>query len=161
VLRLAAAAFSALALLSVSGGWAGEHTSAAASCAVTKPNGKMPAGVAVNSDSYGSDALGTLLWPQGKVVFVPGGSGFILEDGSLSMKFPWWRGVTGKLTITGRRLDGAAPPLRARIPGGYGDTGFQASGIIFPTTGCWEVTGSVGEASLTFVTLVERVASAK
>ena len=115
----------------------------------------------MSPESYGSDALGTVLWPQGKVVFVPGGSGPVLEDGSLSMKFPWWRGVTGQLTITGRRLDGAAPPLRARIPEGYGDTGFQATGIIFPTTGCWEVVGSVGGASLTFITLVERVPQAK
>jgi hypothetical protein len=44
--------------------------------------------------------------------------------------------------------------MGANIPSGYGDSGFQATGIIFPTEGCWEVTGRVGEASLTFVTLV-------
>ncbi len=47
-----------------------------------------------------------------------------------------------------------APPLRADIPEGYGLSGFQASGVIFPTEGCWEVTGRVGNVSLTFVTLV-------
>jgi hypothetical protein len=62
--------------------------------------------------------------------------------------------VTGKLRIEGRRLDGPAPPLTADVPDGYGDAGFQASGIDFPTEGCWEVTGRVGSASLTFVTLV-------
>jgi hypothetical protein len=51
-------------------------------------------------------------------------------------------------------LDGAAPPLSTSIPDGYGPTGFQASGVTFPTEGCWEVTGRVGNASLTFVTLV-------
>jgi hypothetical protein len=73
------------------------------------------------------------------------------------MKFPWVRGVRGKLTIQGKRLDAPAPPLRAHIPDGYGDTGFQATGIIFPTEGCWEVTGKVGDSSLTFVTRVVRV----
>jgi hypothetical protein len=33
-------------------------------------------------------------------------------------------------------------------------TGFQASGVQFPTEGCWEVTGTVGTTSLTFVTFV-------
>ena len=75
-------------------------------------------------------------------------------DGSIDEKFPWWRGVSGSLSIRGRRIDGSAPPLRARIPSGYGDGGFQASAIIFPTEGCWQVTGSVGLAALTFVVLV-------
>jgi hypothetical protein len=70
------------------------------------------------------------------------------------MKFGWWRAVTGPLRITGRRLDGEAPPLRADIPSGYGDTGFQATGVIFPTEGCWQVTGTVAGSTLTFVTFV-------
>jgi hypothetical protein len=78
------------------------------------------------------------------------------------MKFPWWRGpgVVGALAITGRRLgpqaDKSAPPLQAEIPQGYGETGFQASALVFPTEGCWEVTGRAGEAALTFVTWVTR-----
>ena len=54
-----------------------------------------------------------------------------------------------------------SPPRRAGrrltatdVPDGYGVTGFQASAVTFPTEGCWEVTGRVGNASLTFVTLV-------
>jgi hypothetical protein len=62
------------------------------------------------------------------------------------------------LTIEGRRLDDKASPLHAAIPGGYGDKGFQPSGIRFPTEGCWEVTGSVGNTKLTFVTLILRAA---
>jgi len=73
------------------------------------------------------------------------------------MKWGWRRGVRGQLRIEGRRLDESAPPLRADIPAGYGDFGFQASALIFPTPGCWEVTGRVGAASLTFVTLVQRI----
>lgn len=69
---------------------------------------------------------------------------------------PLWRGPGGRgsLTIAGRRLDAPAPPLTADIPNGYGDTGFQATAIIFSTAGCWEVTGKAGDASLTFVALV-------
>jgi hypothetical protein len=136
-------------------------------CAVTVPNGSEPPGVfthhgpndnpAKNSNLYGNGKLWTVLWPNGTVEFRPGGPGFMDSDGSLSMKFPWWRGVRGKLTIEGRRLDASAPPLRASIPEGYGDTGFQSTALIFPTEGCWEVTGKVGEVSLTFVTRVVKV----
>jgi hypothetical protein len=67
------------------------------------------------------------------------------------MKFPWWRLAEGQLLISGRRLDGDAGPLRARIPSGYGNIGFQSTALIFPTVGCWEVTGRIGDKSLTFV----------
>ena len=36
----------------------------------------------------------------------------------------------------------------------YRLTGFQANGVIFPTRGCWTITGSAGKATLSFVTLV-------
>jgi hypothetical protein len=69
-------------------------------------------------------------------------------------KLGWWRGVAGKLAITGERLDGQAPALSAHVPDGYGATGFQATAVTFPTTGCWKVVGSVGDARLTFVVRV-------
>lgn len=47
-----------------------------------------------------------------------------------------------------RRLDASAPSLLAHVPEGYGNAGFQATGIIFPTEACREVTGKVAEASL-------------
>jgi hypothetical protein len=115
-------------------------------CNVTRANGRG-----------GNALLSTDLWPDGTIVFRPGGPGFVTADGALSMKWGWRRAVRGQLRIEGRRLDGPAPPLRAEIPAGYGDFGFQSSALIFPTTGCWEVTGRVGTASLTFVTLVERI----
>jgi len=123
-------------------------------CPVTAPNGSAPPGEQPSPYLHGNGQIWTALWPEGRVVFEPGGPGQILPDGSLDMKWGWWRGVTGQLTIEGRRLDASAPPLRADIPEGYGATGFQASGLIFPSPGCWEVTGKVGEAKLTFVTLV-------
>jgi hypothetical protein len=44
--------------------------------------------------------------------------------------------------------------VRADVPDGYGDLGFQATGIHFPVEGCWKVTGTVGTTHLTFVTYV-------
>ena len=126
-------------------------------CPMTVPNGYTPRGEPPSRSRHGNSALWTLLWPGGTVVFAPGGSGFVLPDGSLSMKWPWTRGVRGTLTIRGKRLDAPAPPLRARIPEGYGDIGFQSTALIFPTPGCWEVTGQVNGKSLTFVTLVVKI----
>ena len=129
-------------------------------CEVTKPNG-IAAGVEQPAPgSYGNRevSVGPFgLWPDGTIVFKPDGAGFVTRDGSLGMKFGWLRGVSGQLRIKGRRLDAEAPPLRAEVPGGYGDRGFQATYVIFPTPGCWEVTGSVGDSNVTFVTNVVKV----
>jgi hypothetical protein len=119
---------------------------------LVRPAGEPPAG------NHGNDSrtIATALWP-GTVAFKPGGPGCVDPDGTLGMKWPWWRGTRGSLTIEGRRLDGPAAPLRASIPHGYGQTGFQVSGLMFPTPGCWEVTGRVGAESLTFVVHVIKI----
>jgi hypothetical protein len=123
------------------------------SCPVTRPNGatytQEPAG-----GNHGNEFLITGLWPNGIVEVRSNGPGQRLADGALMMKFFWWRLVEGELSLSGRRLDALAAPLRAQIPRGYGKVGFQASGLIFPTPGCCEVTRRVGNGSLTFVTRV-------
>lgn len=126
-----------------------------ATCPVTLPNGSTPPEERPNALQHGDDGLWTELWPAGIVLVTPDD---VQPDGSLAMKFPWWRGpnVHGQLAVTGRRLDTAAAPLRARVPEGYGDTGFQSTALFFPSDGCWEVGGRAGGASLTFVTLVVR-----
>ena len=125
-------------------------------CPVTPPYGQNPPGENPSELYLGNDGLTTMLWPEGTIRFVEGGPGSVEADGSLAMKFPWWRGegVRGPLTISERRLDREAKPLRADIPEGYGETGFQASGLIFASAGCWEVTARAGEAELSFVTRV-------
>jgi hypothetical protein len=131
------------------------------SCPVTEPNGQQPP-IGENvfgrgPGGHGNDELWTNVWTWGKgEVLVP--LTHVQADGSLGgMKWPWWRGVPGDLVIEGHRIDADAPPLRADIPAGYGERGFQVSGLIFPSTGCWEVTGRVGGSSLTFVVLVKRL----
>lgn len=128
-----------------------------AGCAITPPNGSLPPGEQAASPDYlGSDGLWTVLWPEGRVIFEPGGAGEIRSDGSLAMKFPFWRGegVVGPLTVSGVRLDGDSSSMTAEIPDGYGLTGFQATALVFPSAGCWEVTAAVGEHRLTFITQV-------
>lgn len=133
-------------------------------CPVTQPNNvQPPPGENVfgrGPGGFGNDELWTNLWTWGEgEVRVP--PDHVQPDGSLGgMKWPWWRGVPGQLRIEGRRLDGPAPPLRAEIPEGYGERGFQATGLIFPTAGCWEVTGRLNGASLRFVLLVRQEATA-
>lgn|SRR5438034_4975370 len=125
-------------------------------CPVTMPRhgaaGVSPDDLFGWGSSYGNGKLWVGgLWPHGVIAADPG---FVEKDGATDMKFGWWRKVAGKLEITGRRLDGPAPPLDANVPDGYGDTGFQATGVTFPREGCWQVTGKIGRTSLTFVTFV-------
>jgi hypothetical protein len=130
-------------------------------CPVTLPRRGGPPGASPDSffgwgDSYGNGKLWVGgLWPHG---VIDAGPEFVAKDGSVGMKFGWWRAVAGRLRISGRRLDAAAPPARGDVPEGYGDRGFQASGVHFPTEGCWQVTGKVGSTTLTFVTYVVKQA---
>ena len=100
-------------------------------------------------------------WPQGTLaagILPDGGSrATVAEDGSIHAKLGWWRGVPGTLRITGRRLDADAAPLRAHVPTGYGAKGFQPTGLVFPTVGCWRVVGQSGDARLTFVVKVTKL----
>jgi hypothetical protein len=65
-------------------------------------------------------------------------------------KVLWVRPVGAQLKVSGRRLDGDAGPLRAQIPAGYRYT-YQASGLEFSTSGCWEIEATAGEARVKFV----------
>lgn len=129
----------------------------AATCAVTKPV-QAPATISSalfgSASAFGSDALWVGGLGENGVILAD--REFVNPDGSIGWKFGWYRFASGMLSITGQRLDAAAPPLRASIPAGYGSSGFQASGVDFPTEGCWEVTGSLDSTSLTFVAFVLR-----
>jgi hypothetical protein len=131
---------------------------AAQACPVTLPNRVAP-----HADfNYGNAKLRAQLnWADGVLragVLPDGGSvATVQPDGSIWAKLGWWRGVPGRLVIAGRRLDAPAPPLRADVPTGYGSTGFQATGLEFPTVGCWRVVGRQGSAKLVFVVRVRYV----
>jgi hypothetical protein len=154
---------SALVLAVICSGRASFAARSDAGCDVTAPNGVVAGNAQRKPWSFGNPRLSVGpfgLWPEGTVVFRPGGPGFVTQGGGLGMKFGWTRGVPGTLTVSGRRLDGTAPPLIFETNDGYGSVGFQASYLIFPTPGCWEVTARVGEredASVTFTTKVVKV----
>jgi hypothetical protein len=175
VVVLGAAAATGIALSVGSGGQTGgaqQATSGRANCAVTVANGSTPPGENPTPDVHGNGKLWTGLNRDGRFVVAPesapeylgpGGEiavdGVLLPDGSVGIKAPWWRGpgARGRVRVRARRLDAHAPRVDRTVPpSGYGLTGFQAMGLGLPTTGCWKITGSVANASLTFVTLVER-----
>jgi hypothetical protein len=75
----------------------------------------------------------------------------VSEEG---LKTGWFRPAGAALEITGRRLDGQAPALEVNVPCCY-PTRFQASGLYFPTEGCWEVIAKAAGSELRFVVKVE------
>jgi hypothetical protein len=130
---------------------------------VTVPNGSAPPGERPIPTDHGDGLLWTELpLTDGEIRAGPASlhlAGHVREDGAIDVKMPWWRGsrAMGTLTVRGERLDAPAPPLGSFVPDGYGDVGFQAASAIFPTAGCWQITGSAGGASLTVVVRVVTV----
>jgi hypothetical protein len=121
-------------------------------CKPTRPNGSTPPGEAASPLNHGENGLWTVLWPHGTVI-VP------LENvdaaGVLWMKFPWWRGpgVEGRLRVSGREVS-TGTAIRPDVSDAYGSTGFQATGIGFPTAGCYEISAVAQRARLMIVTRV-------
>jgi hypothetical protein len=66
-------------------------------------------------------------------------------------KVGWWRSTSGTLVITGQRLDGQSSALRANVPSGYGQIGFQSSSITLPHPGCWRISSRVGSHVFRFI----------
>jgi hypothetical protein len=83
-----------------------------------------------------------------------GNEEFPLRAGEEGNKLGWFRPAGAELVITGQRLDADAPELEANVPCCY-PTRFQATGLYFPTEGCWEVNAKAGGRELTFVVWVE------
>jgi hypothetical protein len=85
--------------------------------------------------------------------------------GPTEQKVRWWH--RGRLVITGRRLDGPAPPLQVSldgVPQGTPTPGptvgppptwsplvGSAAGILIPVAGCWELTARTPWDELRFV----------
>jgi hypothetical protein len=65
-------------------------------------------------------------------------------------KVLWERPLGTQLKVTAKRLDGDAPPFKATLPDGYQSFDYQASGLNFPSAGCWEVTAQADQSQLQF-----------
>jgi hypothetical protein len=142
----------ALALIAATCGFRADamdaESPASSTCAVTDPKG----------GDYGNDSLAAVLPAAGTFVFKPGGPGFVDADGALGIKVGWDFRRRGTLLIRGRRLDGVAPPARAYISRSYDNyAGGMSLFLLFPTPGCWEITGTLAGASLTFVVAVQKI----
>jgi hypothetical protein len=70
-------------------------------------------------------------------------------------KVLWVKPSGYKIVVTGRRIDGEAPPLEYSTADPGRLDKIQPSGLYFPTTGCWEVTAKAGSSELRFVVLIK------
>ena len=123
------------------GATAGEQTVQSADCPVTTPITITP------PDSKYRDPL-----PRG--AYYASADEMILvsaeEWGQGSRKILWIKPLGSRLTVQGRRLDGDAAPLWPdNSSGNYGD--FEASIVIIPTAGCWEIEARANSSMLRFV----------
>jgi hypothetical protein len=134
-------------------------------CPVTKPAMQpfvppppYPAKLSRGQFWFGTDRLWTALPETGAWI---GLGHYTPSDPTFRQKLPFWRqgldahiASEAKLTVSGRRTDSLAPPLQTDGPGTpswTADDEFFMTGINFPTTGCWEITGRYEDVTLTFV----------
>jgi hypothetical protein len=123
------------------------------SCPVTPPNGVAPDGVQPAGSFYGNGTL---------AVRVPA-DGILRSrepDGKLFEKMLWVGGsVRDTLRVAYRRLEVSAPAIRAVTVAGTlsGYNGPSWASRMYFDPGCWEITGRVGNASLSLVLAVARV----
>ena len=116
----------------------------------TGPNPSLTFRASSGTFLYGNDTLIVILPNDGTIRASDPARGL-----SGGVKFPWWRIAPGDLVIETRRLDAITVAQAADVPTGYGDTGFQVSGLNFAAMGCWQVSGTVGGKTLTFVVNVD------
>jgi hypothetical protein len=79
---------------------------------------------------------------------------YALKAGEEGNKMGWFRPSGATLEISGWRLDAQSTEIHADFPCCY-PTRFQASGVYFPSAGCWEVTARAAGSQLTFVVMVK------
>ncbi len=139
------------------------------SCPVTQPPRRpfvppSPYPSQTNPDGFwfGSEKLWIQLPTDGTWKHLPH---YNPTDAAFRQKVQWWRqGYNWRtespphLSITGRRLNSAAPSLAtddqasaAGIGNRMGDHASIITGIFIPTVGCWEITGGYKGDKLTFV----------
>ena len=142
-----------------------------ASCPVTlapaipfTPPGEQKVGKSDYSFWLGTETLWTALSKSGTVWgWAPRPPGHEHEVQPLTAKIFWgsvdfyyYKKEDYSLKVTGRRLDGDAPPLVVdRVTNVLGDPfDSMLTGVYAPTPGCWEITGDYKGEKLSFVVWV-------
>jgi hypothetical protein len=137
-------------------------------CSVTKPANQpflppppYPAKPSRGQFWFGTDRLWTALPETGAWI---GLGHYTPSDPTFRQKLFFWRQgydahveTQAKLIISGRRIDAPAQPLQTDGPGTPSWTAhdqFLVTGINFPTTGCWEITGRYENDEVSFVVWV-------
>ncbi len=95
-------------------------------------------------------------WTGGRTIW----AGFRYDGRQLAageVKVLWLKPLGRRLFVSGRRLDGEAPPLVARLGCCYDAGTVQPSTLVFPAPGLWQVAATAGSWH---VRLVVRVAAA-
>jgi hypothetical protein len=147
-------------------------------CPVTSPNDSEPPPpawiaernregdtllLATNRATIGNGKLWATLPPEGVFWITPSSKNSLLWT-----RVHWWKGIRGRLTIEGKRLDGPAGPLQVgeeiisyrrlvHVPVDPNRTGNQSTGVIFPSEGCWKITGKIDDVSASELTFVVEV----
>lgn len=128
---------------------------AADNCPLTEPVWEKPPADAAVQDA---PAYGYYFVNEDRSIWASAGwadqDGVPLRVSEEGIKVGWMRPAGAVMKITGQRLDPEAPALESEIPCCY-PTRFQATGIFFPTAGCWEVSAKAEEKELSFVVWVE------
>jgi len=127
------------------------------SCPVTLPNGNRPPGQPRSVAWYGNGLLWAGVERDGTYTVAPDR---VAADGAIGNKLLWvttppWE----KPTISGERIDDAAPPLQVRRVNTGSFAGAEnpshMSPVAFTTAGCWRLTARLGDLSLVYVVRVE------
>ncbi len=152
----ALAALGVLAAIHTYGGPPAHAADAAAGCRVSSPTLRPVSDRP--SFNFGNRAIAVALPRDATFVAVPegeAGRSWTQRDGKIRTKVGWWR-ARGALRVSGRRLDGRAPSLRADVgPVSWTSSGsFIPSLLYFPTTGCWKITATAGGERLDAVVRV-------
>jgi LysM repeat protein len=119
-------------------------------CPVTQANGSLPPGTQTSENqevmNYGNGELWTIVPPDGKIHMLPDNQ---LPNGSFALNWPWWKRTDAHFSFEGHRLEAEAAELIVEMSEPFYN--LTSPTLIFPTTGCWEITARAGEASLTLV----------
>jgi hypothetical protein len=140
------------------------------SCPVTRPPAQafvppVPYWTKLPEDDFwlGTEKLWTLLHDPEIWEWAPHQPGHEQEVQPLTQKVFWFRvgydyraEPRPKLKVTGRRLDGPAPPLMVMgATNAFTGISSMLTGVYAPVPGCWEITADYHGDKLSFVVWVE------